>query len=462
MIRSKLVFQQIALKLGLYGAFTAAYWLAYWVRFGSGFVPGRLDMRPSDYVLLYLVAALTWGALCRLAELDQLWMAANQARWLWGSVWVTAATLMAIFFGAFFVRTYSFSRLFIILLGLLNILLVMILPRLLLILARRHSGPKADVRILIVGDGPCAERVAERVRENSWVPCKVVGYIAVGENPGGVVRRLGGVEDLEVVCRRQPLDEILVALPLAQLSLLPDLRRALARVSVPSRLVCDFLKEVSSNATVFEFFGTSVVDLHRSPVDSLVYALLKRSFDVVVAGALLLLLLPVVAIIAILVKLTSPGPIFFSQQRVGLHGRTFMIHKFRTMRAESQGTADRVWTTMRDPRRTALGAILRQLNLDELPQLWNVLRGDMSLVGPRPERPHFVDKFSGEIEEYNARHFLRSGITGWAQVNGWRGDTSIARRVECDLYYLQNWSFQLDLKILWLTLWRGFRDRNAY
>lgn len=139
-----------------------------------------------------------------------------------------------------------------------------------------------------------------------------------------------------------------------------------------------------------------------------------------------------------------------------------MIHKFRTMRMQSQNASDVLWTIPADERRTPLGTFLRQTNLDELPQLWNVIRGDMSLVGPRPERPHFVDKFSEEIEQYNVRHFLRSGITGWAQVNGWRGDTSIARRVECDLYYLQNWSFGFDLKILWLTLWRGFRDRNAY
>lgn len=462
MIRSRLVFQQIALKLGLYGAFTAAYWLAYWARFDSPFISTRPDMRPSDYVLLYLVAALTWGALCRLAELDQLWMAANQGRWLWGSVWVTAALLMAIFFGAFFVRTYSFSRLFMILLGFLNILLVLILPKLLLILVRRHSGPKADVRILILGDGACAEQVAERVRENSWVPCKVVGYIAVGENPGGVVRRLGGVEDLEAVCRREPLDEILVALPLAQLSLLQELRQALARVSVPSRLVCDFLKEVSSNGTVFEFFGTSVVDLHRSPADSLIYALLKRSFDVVVAGFLLFLLSPLMGLIAILIKLTSSGPVFFTQQRVGLHGRTFIMFKFRTMRVQDQETADLGRTSLNDERCTPVGSILRRLSLDELPQLGNVVRGEMSLVGPRPEVPHYVDKYSEEVETYNVRHFLRSGITGWAQVNGWRGQTSIARRIECDLYYLQNWSFRLDLKILWLTLWRGFRDRNAY
>jgi Undecaprenyl-phosphate glucose phosphotransferase len=462
MIRSKLVIQQIALKVGLYGAFTAAYALSYWTRFQSGLVDVPAPVRSSDYMLLYLVSALAWGALCRLAELDQLWMASNPARWTHRALWVTAGTLMVVFFTAFFFRSFIFSRLFVIILGLATLFLVTITPRILLMLARRHSSPKEDVRILIVGEGPCAERVAERIREHSWVRCRVLGFLAVGEKPGGVVRRLGGVEDLEAICRREPLDEILVALSLAQLGLLPEIKRALARVSVPSRLVCDFLQEVSSSATVFEFFGTSVVDLHRSPADSVVYALLKRSFDLVVASVTLIVLLPLLAIIAILIKLTSPGPVLFSQRRVGLHGRIFDIHKFRTMRTETEGTSDVVWTTADDGRRTTFGTFLRQSNLDELPQLWNVILGDMSLVGPRPERPHFVAKFSGEIEQYNVRHFLRSGITGWAQVNGWRGDTSIARRVECDLYYLKNWSFGLDLKILWLTVWRGFRDKNAY
>ena len=413
-------------------------------------------------MLLYLVSALAWGALCRLAELDQLWMASNPARWTHRALWVTAGTLMVVFFTAFFIRSYTFSRLFVVLLGVATLLLVTITPRILLMLARRHSSPKEDVRILIVGDGACAERVAERIREHSWVRCRVLGFLAFGDNPGGVVRRLGVIEDLEAICRTEPLDEVLVALTLAQLGALPEIKRALARVSVPSRLVCDFLREVSPSGAVFEFFGTSVVDLHHSPADSIVYALLKRSFDLVLASALLVLLLPLMALIALLIKLTSPGPVLFSQRRVGLHGRIFDIHKFRTMRAETQETSDVIWTTADDDRRTTFGTFLRQSNLDELPQLWNVLRGDMSLVGPRPERPHFVDKFSEQIEQYNVRHFLRSGITGWAQVNGWRGDTSIARRVECDLYYLNNWSFGLDLKILWLTVWRGFRDKNAY
>jgi Undecaprenyl-phosphate glucose phosphotransferase len=462
MIRSKLIIQQIALKVGLYGAFTAAYAVSYWIRFQSGLVDVQSPIRSSDYMLLFLVSALAWGALCRFADLDQLWMASNPARWTHRALWVTAGTLAVVLLTAFFIRSYSFSRLFVILLGLATLLLVTVTPRILLMLARRHSSPKSDVRIMIVGDGACAERVAERIREHSWVRCRVVGFLGVGGSPGGVLRRLGSVEDLEAVCRQEPLDEILVALTLAQLGLLPELKRTLAHVSIPSRLVCDFLREVSSSATVFEFFGTSVVDLHYSPADSLVYALLKRSFDLVAAGVMLMILLPFMVLIAILVKLTSAGPVLFSQRRVGLHGRTFDIHKFRTMGIESQNTSDVVWTTADDLRRTGFGSFLRQTNLDELPQLWNVVRGDMSLVGPRPERPHFVDKFSGEIEQYNVRHFLRSGITGWAQVNGWRGDTSIARRIECDLYYLRNWSFGLDLKILWLTVWRGFRDKNAY
>jgi Undecaprenyl-phosphate glucose phosphotransferase len=462
MIRSKIVIQRIALKVGLYGAFTAAYALSYWIRFNSGLVDVQASIRSYDYLLLFLVSALAWGALCRLADLDQLWMASNPARWTHRALWVTAGTLTVVFFTAFFIRSYSFSRLFVILLGLATLLLVTITPRILLMLARRHSSPKEDVKILIVGDGPCAERVAARIREHSWVRCRVVGFLGIGDRPGGVVRQLGNAEDLEAICRREPLDEILVALTLGQLGFLPELKRALARVSVPSRLVCDFLQEVSSSATVFEIFGTSVVDLHQSPADSLVYALLKRSFDMVIASLLLILLSPLLALIAILIKLTSPGPVLFSQRRVGLHGSTFDIHKFRTMRTGSQNNSDVVWTTAGDGRRTTFGTFLRQTSLDELPQLWNVIHGDMSLVGPRPERPHFVDKFSEEIEQYNVRHFLRSGITGWAQVNGWRGDTSIARRIEFDLYYLKNWSFGLDLKILWLTLWRGFRDKNAY
>ncbi len=463
MIPRRLALHRIALKTGLYASFTLAFSLAFWVRFRSGLIPVARHFQATDYLILYLVALVAWGALSRLLQLDQLWVASDPEQWMRGGVLATAGTLMTVFFAAFFIRAYSFSRLFVVLLGALNVVGLAVTLRLLLALARRGARRGEEIKVLIVGDHSRAEETAEVIARNSWVKCDVLGYLAVDrENDSATMRLLGRLEDLESVCREYQPDEILVAVTIFQVGRVSELKRALARVSVPSRLVCDFLKEVGAGDTILDFFGMPVVELHPNPGDSLIYGLLKRSFDVLVASLLLVVLSPLMILIAILVKLTSPGPVFFSQKRVGLHGRPFILYKFRTMRMQSRQSSDVTWTTADDDRCTALGLLLRKSNLDELPQLWNVLRGDMSLVGPRPERPFFVDKFADEFESYNIRHFLKSGITGWAQVNGFRGDTSIAKRIEYDLYYLTHWSFSMDLKILWLTLWKGFRDKNAY
>jgi exopolysaccharide biosynthesis polyprenyl glycosylphosphotransferase len=191
-------------------------------------------------------------------------------------------------------------------------------------------------------------------------------------------------------------------------------------------------------------------------------ALLKRMLDIFFAGCALVILAPVLALIACLVKLTSPGPVLYSQERMGLDGRSFEMLKFRSMRADAEVDSGAVWARQNDDRRTALGTFLRQSSLDELPQFWNVFVGDMSLVGPRPERPVFVGRFRHEIPHYMLRHKVKTGLTGWAQVNGWRGNTSLKNRLECDLYYIQNWSLLLDLKILALTFWKGFVNKNAY
>jgi putative colanic acid biosynthesis UDP-glucose lipid carrier transferase len=171
---------------------------------------------------------------------------------------------------------------------------------------------------------------------------------------------------------------------------------------------------------------------------------------------------PILLLIALITKLTSPGPVLYVQERMGLDGHSFRMLKFRSMRVDAEGQTGAVWACPGDRRRTAFGALLRKTSLDELPQFWNVLCGDMSLVGPRPERPVFVQKFRDQIPHYMLRHKVRAGITGWAQVNGWRGDTSLARRIECDLFYIRHWSYVLDLKILTMTLWKGFIDKNAY
>jgi exopolysaccharide biosynthesis polyprenyl glycosylphosphotransferase len=205
-----------------------------------------------------------------------------------------------------------------------------------------------------------------------------------------------------------------------------------------------------------------MLDLQTTPAESALYVILKRAFDLIFSVSVLILAAPIFILIALLIRLTSPGPIIFAQQRVGLNGKLFSMYKFRTMSVSSREQSDSHWTVKNDPRCTAIGRILRPTGLDELPQFVNVLMGDMSVVGPRPERPLLVRKFMQSVGNYNLRHYLKVGITGWAQVNGWRGDTSIEKRIEHDLYYVRNWTLSFDLLIVVLTLLRGFTDKNAY
>ena len=205
-----------------------------------------------------------------------------------------------------------------------------------------------------------------------------------------------------------------------------------------------------------------MLDLASTPAESPYYFVFKRAFDIVFSLAAVVFTGPLMLLIAGLIKATSRGPVLFRQERVGLNGRPFSMYKFRTMRETAKVESDTRWTTADDDRRTPLGAFLRKSSLDELPQFFNVLKGEMSVVGPRPERPYFVGKFLEEISHYDARHRLKVGITGWAQVNGLRGDTSIAKRFEYDLYYMQNWSFWFDLRIVLLTIWSGLFGKNAY
>jgi exopolysaccharide biosynthesis polyprenyl glycosylphosphotransferase len=188
----------------------------------------------------------------------------------------------------------------------------------------------------------------------------------------------------------------------------------------------------------------------------------KRAFDLALGSLAFVALLPVMAALAVAVRLQSKGPVFYTQERMGLDGRVFQMFKFRTMVPDAERETGAVWSSPGDARRTRLGAFLRRTGLDELPQIWNVLRGDMSLVGPRPERPTLIEQFRREVPGYMLRHKVRAGLTGWAQIHGWRGNTSLHERLEHDIYYIQNWSLSLDLRILLATLWRGWRDRNAY
>jgi Undecaprenyl-phosphate glucose phosphotransferase len=317
--------------------------------------------------------------------------------------------------------------------------------------------------LLIVGADQFARNAADRLQRLSFAPCEVAGFIRLpGQEVCVTSHRIYEMEQLGDLNSGHGIDEAVIAVPPAQFSQIPQIVLALHHLCLPAYAIMDFGEGIVVREKLFQLGNMQMLDLMSTPTESLDYALLKRAFDSCVSFLVLLLASPLFALIAVLIKCTSRGPVFFVQERVGLNGKPFRMYKFRTMRASAESESDTRWTTEGDPRRTPFGAFLRKTSLDELPQFINVLKGDMSIVGPRPERPHFVHKFLQEVVRYNYRHALKVGITGWAQVNGWRGDTSIEKRLEYDLYYLQNWSFAFDLRIIVMTIFSGLINRNAY
>jgi len=240
-----------------------------------------------------------------------------------------------------------------------------------------------------------------------------------------------------------------------------ELIESTSRECVDVKVVPDLLQVIALRARLEDLDGVPVININDVPLQGF-NTIVKRAIDIVISSVALVILGLPLGVIAALVKLTSRGPVFYRQERMGLDGHSFMIYKFRSMYDDAEADTGPVFAREDDPRRTPLGRMLRRSNIDELPQFWNVLRGDMSIVGPRPERPLFVAQFKAKIPQYMLRHKVKAGITGWAQVNGWRGNTSIEKRIEYDLYYIENWSVKLDLKIMWLTLLRGFFHKHAY
>jgi Undecaprenyl-phosphate glucose phosphotransferase len=318
--------------------------------------------------------------------------------------------------------------------------------------------------VLVLGAGRLARQVLEQIdlhRELGFRPvgCLSVTRKRVGTSVAGV-EVLGTLRDLRQVLQSRGVDQVLVALPSRSVHHLPRIMEVCADTTVDVKLVPDVYQYATLFGGLEEFGGLPIVNLQSTGVLG-INALAKRAFDLVLSGIFLLLLSPLLALIALLVKAGSRGPSLYAQERVGLDGKPFRMLKFRTMRTDAEAEGPR-FARDDDPRVTRLGAWLRRASLDELPQLWNVLLGDMSLVGPRPERPVFIDQFRRHIPRYQLRHMVKSGMTGWAQIHGLRGNTSIQKRVEYDLYYIEHWSLLLDLKILARTLAFGFLSRNAY
>ena len=319
--------------------------------------------------------------------------------------------------------------------------------------------------ILIVGYSRAAEEYIDRLTDNpQW------GYVACGilDNhvPAGTVYKgvkvLGTLGNLEIILPENKMDEIAIALSLKDYDYLEHIVGICEKSGVHTKFIPDYNSLIPSRPYTEDLQGLPVINIRYVPLTNTGNMMVKRAMDIVGSLFGIILTSPIMILSAILVKLSSPGPIIFKQERVGLHNKPFYMYKFSSMELQSPKEEKKAWTVKNDPRVTGVGKILRRTSLDELPQLFNILKGDMSLVGPRPERPLFVEKFKEEIPRYMVKHQVRPGLTGWAQVNGLRGDTSIRKRIEYDIYYIENWTLGFDIKIILMTFFTGFINKNAY
>lgn len=324
-------------------------------------------------------------------------------------------------------------------------------------LRRRGYNTK---NLLVVASPELGDRLCEKIAQHSHYGYRILCRLEYTNHAAQTSDHL--FEAFRQNLHSPRVDDVILALPPEARALTTQLVDECETQGINVRLVPDLFPLIQSDTQVYDLDGIPLLNVHLYPTEYFGYVVLKRVFDIAVSLAVLIVFSPLYLAVALLIKLTSPGPVFFTQERVGLNGKKFKMVKFRTMHAEGALDSETHWTTSNDQHVTTLGRWLRRSNLDELPQFLNVLRGDMSLVGPRPERPFFIEQFRQEIPRYMLRHYVKCGITGWAQVNGWRGDTSIRERLAHDLYYMRNWALTFDLKILLLTLTRSFFHRNAY
>jgi Undecaprenyl-phosphate glucose phosphotransferase len=366
----------------------------------------------------------------------------------------------------FFIRDLTFSRIMVVYFWIIATIMLFLSHQLVGFLVKEmHIRGVNLKKVLIVGAGKLGQKVVERLEKHPEIGFSVVGYLSHSPEKVGKTfmdhKVLGVYQELVRVIRENKVDQIFIALPLKAHDRLEEILTSLGEETVDIKLVPDLLRYMDLHSGVEELDGMPLINLSESPLYGW-NIILKRVSDIVFSGFAIILTFPVMVLVAIALRLESRGPLIYRQERMGLDRDVFWMYKFRSMKAEAEDQTGPVWAKENDDRRTRVGTILRSTSLDELPQLFNVFRGQMSLVGPRPERPVFVDEFKKSIPFYMLRLKMKAGVTGWAQVNGWRGNTSLQKRIEFDLYYIKNWSLLFDLKILVMTLWKGLINRHAY
>ena len=452
------------------GALVAiSYITAWWLKFESPFSNVKegeyhLDMQTYFRAIPFLVVGyLILYSLCKLYTPKRGTDPAGEVAHI-----IEANTLGIVITTSvpFVIWQQHFSRSMIFLFFVVNTLLTTLFRGLVryVLKVMRRSGHNMK-HVLLVGYSRATEQYIDRIKMNpQWG--YVVHAILDDEVPRGSlykgVKVVGTIGNLEYILPENKLDEIAIALPLKQYDRLGSIVSLCEKSGVHTKFIPDYSEVFSSRPYTEDLMGLPVINIRNVPLTNTLNRILKRTVDFLGSFVGIILISPLLLILAVAVKLSSPGPIIFKQQRIGLHNKPFQMYKFRSMRMQSPEDEKKGWTTKGDPRVTKVGAFIRKTSLDELPQLFNVLKGDMSLVGPRPERPQYVDKFKEEIPRYMVKHQVRPGMTGWAQVNGYRGDTSIKKRIEYDIYYIENWTLGFDIRILFRTIFHGFVNKNAY
>ncbi len=443
----------------------AACWLAaYVIRFHVAGPPSRHGIPPLEpYLLMLLPILIVWGIAFRAFDLyrpRRIGSRLSEVTDIAKASSLGALVLVSVM--TFFFREYDYSRVVIVYFWVLSIASVSFARyvfREVLRFARRHGYNQRYA--VVVGGGELAAGVVQRLHARPDIGIRLLGVVGDAKEPAGSVPSLGGFADLRAVLDARPVDHVILALAHEDYGRLGGLLEAIGDEPVTIHVVPDLGRFTSLRGGVEEFEGLPFVHLRESPLHGW-NQVAKRVFDVAFSAAIVIALSPLLLLIAVAVKSSSRGPVLFGQERMGLDGQRFRMLKFRTMRLDAEAETGPVWAPRDDPRRTPIGTFLRRFSLDEMPQFINVLRGEMSVVGPRPERPVFVERFRQSVPGYMLRHKVKSGVTGWAQVHGLRGHTSLEKRIEHDLEYIERWSLWLDLKIIGLTVVRVLFDRNAY
>ena len=449
-----------------------SYAFAWWLKFSSGFVDREVGVLSFEFYMRALILIVPLYILLYYA-FNLYTPKRVQGRRLELSNIILSNTvgLLILMAGFFLALSYSeqlknFSRSMFIYFFLINIVFEEIERLAIRAFLRsiRKNGYNQK-HILLVGYSKAAEQYIDRIKQNPQWGYSIRGIlddnIARGTMYKGV-KVIGSVGNLPYILPENRLDEIAITLGLEEYYKLEKIVAECEKSGVHTKFIPDYGNIIPTRPYTEDLLGLPVINIRYVPLSNTFNALIKRLTDIVGSIICIIIFSPVMLVSAILVKATSSGPLIFKQERVGLHNKPFQMYKFRTMYVQTEEEERKGWTQKNDPRVTSVGKFLRKTSLDEFPQLFNVLKGDMSLVGPRPERPQYVEKFREEIPRYMIKHQVRPGMTGWAQVNGYRGDTSIRKRIEHDLYYIENWTLGLDMKILFLTVFKGFINKNAY